>query len=58
LIAERIGRLGEVTARLNVYNALNANTAIEVRKRSADEFLRTQDIMLPRLFELSFSYTF
>jgi len=54
----RLTAAQRVAVRLNVYNALNANTAIEVRERSGDEFLLTQDIMLPRLFELSFSYTF
>jgi hypothetical protein len=48
----------KVAVRLNMYNALNKNTATEVRSRSGDEFLRPQAIMPPRLFELSASYSF
>ena len=47
-----------LSVRLNIYNALNANPALEVRTQSGEEFLRPRDIMPPRLAELSASYSF
>jgi hypothetical protein len=47
-----------VAIRLNIYNALNANPATEVRTQAGDEFLRPRAIMPPRLAEVSASYTF
>ena len=47
-----------VAVRLNIYNALNANTALEVRTQAGEEFLRPRDIMPPRLAEVSASYSF
>ena len=48
----------KLAVRLNIYNALNANPALEVRTQSGEEFLRPRDIMPPRLAELSASYSF
>jgi hypothetical protein len=47
-----------VAVRFNVYNALNANSALEVRTQAGEEFLRPRDIMPPRLAEVSASYSF
>jgi len=47
-----------VAVRLNIYNALNANSALRVRTQAGDRFLRPRDIMPPRLAEVSASYTF
>jgi len=43
---------------LNVYNALNANTATGLQNRSGPEFLRPRSIMPPRLAEIALSYRF
>jgi len=48
----------KLAVRLNIYNALNANPALEVRTQAGEEFLRPRDIMPPRLAELSASYSF
>ena len=44
--------------RLNVYNALNANTATARTTRAGVNFNRVTDIMPPRLFESSVAYAF
>lgn len=46
------------TVTLNVYNALNANTATGLQNRSGSEFLRPRSILPPRLAELAVSYRF
>jgi hypothetical protein len=48
----------KLALRLNIYNALNANPALEVRTQAGEEFLRPRDIMPPRLAEVSASYSF
>ena len=46
------------TVTLNLYNALNANTATGLQNRSGESFLRPRSIMPPRLAELGVSYRF
>jgi hypothetical protein len=46
------------TVTLNLYNALNANTATGLQNRSGPEFLRPRSIMPPRLAEVGISYRF
>jgi hypothetical protein len=46
------------TVSLNVYNALNANTATGLQNRSGAEFLRPRSILPPRLAEFGVSYRF
>ena len=46
------------TVTLNLYNALNANTATGLQNRSGDEYLRPRSIMPPRLAEVGLSYRF
>ena len=48
----------KLAVRLDIYNALNANTATRIQPNSGDTFLGTRDIMFPRLAEISASYTF
>jgi hypothetical protein len=43
---------------LNVYNALNANSVLNLQRRAGNQFLRPQLIMLPRIAELGASYSF
>jgi hypothetical protein len=47
-----------VNVRVNLYNALNANTATVIDPRSGSRFLRPVNILPPRIAELSASYTF
>jgi hypothetical protein len=47
-----------LAVRLNVYNALNANSVLNLQRRAGAQFLRPQLIMLPRIAEVSASYTF
>ena len=47
-----------LAVRVNVYNALNANSVLNLQRRAGNQFLRPQLIMLPRIAELSASYTF
>jgi hypothetical protein len=47
-----------VAVRVNLYNALNANTATVIDPRSGARFLRPVNILPPRIAELSASYTF
>ena len=46
------------TVALNLYNALNANTATGLQNRSGSEFLRPRSILPPRLAEVSVGYRF
>jgi hypothetical protein len=48
----------KVAVRLDLHNALNANTVIQNQPRSGEEFLRPRAIIGPRLAELSATYTF
>jgi hypothetical protein len=54
----QLPRAHAATVSLNVYNALNANTATGVQNRSGGEFLRPRSIMPPRLAEVGLSYRF
>jgi hypothetical protein len=45
-------------ARLNIYNALNANTTLSVQQQSGATFLQPTSILPPRLFELGVTYSF
>ncbi|HEY5617397.1 MAG TPA: carboxypeptidase regulatory-like domain-containing protein [Vicinamibacterales bacterium] len=51
-------RAHSATVALDVYNALNANTATGLQNRSGAEFLRPRSIMPPRLAEVGISYRF
>jgi hypothetical protein len=51
-------RAHAATVSLNVYNALNANTATGLQNRSGAEFLRPRSILPPRLAEVALSYRF
>jgi len=59
-----MGPARKLDLRLNIYNLLNANTVMQVTKRSGPSFLKpTPDsafpaIMEPRIFELSVAYRF
>ena len=44
--------------RANVFNALNANTTIEVTRLSGPNFLKPTDIMSARIWEFSMTYSF
>jgi Carboxypeptidase regulatory-like domain len=48
----------KVAARVNLYNALNANTATVIDPRSGARFLRPVNILPPRIAELSATYSF
>jgi hypothetical protein len=48
----------KVAARMNIFNALNTNTVLNVVRQSGDTFLRPTSIMPPRIAEFSLSYTF
>ena len=48
----------KVTARLNVYNALNANAITAWTVRSGASYLKPTAILPPRIFELAASYSF
>jgi hypothetical protein len=51
-------RAHTATVTLDVYNALNANTATGLQNRSGPEFLRPRSILPPRLAEIGLSYRF
>ncbi len=44
--------------RANVFNALNANTTIEVTRLSGPNFLKPTEIMSARIWEFSMTYSF
>ena len=54
----RLTGTNKVSVRLDLYNALNANTVIENFPRSGPDFLRPLAIIGPRLAEVSATYTF
>jgi hypothetical protein len=54
----RLPRAHMATVTLNLYNALNANTATGLQNRSGPDFLRPRSIMPPRLAEVGVSYRF
>jgi hypothetical protein len=47
-----------LAVRLNVFNAMNANTVTTITQQSGATFMFPTNIMLPRILELSASYTF
>jgi hypothetical protein len=60
----RLTAAQKVELRMNIYNLLNSNTAINVNKRSGPTYLTLQPldttpaIMEPRIFELTLGFTF
>jgi hypothetical protein len=54
----RMGGTKKVAVRLDLHNALNANTVIENTPRSGPDFLQPRAIIGPRLAEVSATYTF
>jgi len=50
--------MNRLAIRLDLHNALNANTVIENTPRSGPEFLQPRAIIGPRLAEVSATYTF
>ncbi len=61
LRAEKVFRVVQghrLAVRLNVFNALNANSATRVQMGVGGDFLRPRAIMLPRIAEVSASYNF
>ena len=61
LRAEKVFRVVQghrLAVRLNVFNALNANSATRVQMGVGGDFLRPRAIMLPRIAEISASYNF
>ena len=61
LRAEKAFRLNKgqrLTARINVYNSLNANTVTSWTTRSGTAFKRATAILPARIFEVSASYAF
>jgi hypothetical protein len=48
----------KLAVQLNLYNALNANTATSLQPRAGSSFLRPRAVLPPRLLELSMAYTF
>ena len=47
-----------VAVRVNFYNALNANTVLEVNQESGGGFGEADQILLPRIIDLAFIYRF
>jgi hypothetical protein len=47
-----------VSARLNIFNALNINTVLSLRQNSAANFGQAVTIIAPRILEFSAQYTF
>jgi Carboxypeptidase regulatory-like domain len=54
----RITTARSLAVRMNVFNAMNANTAITLTQVSGTRFMVPTNIMLPRILELSASFTF
>jgi hypothetical protein len=54
----RIRGSQRLSARLNLYNALNVNTVASLTQQSGPNFLRPNAIVPPRTIEYSISYTF
>jgi hypothetical protein len=56
--AFRVLEAHKLAVQVNLYNALNANTATSVQPRAGSTFLRPRAVLPPRLLELSMAYTF
>jgi hypothetical protein len=54
----RVGNSQRLSVRVNLYNALNANTTVNLTVRSGATYLRPTSILPPRIAEFSASYTF
>ena len=54
----RLAGANRVAIRLDLHNALNANTVIENTPRSGADFLQPRAIIGPRVAEVSATYTF
>jgi hypothetical protein len=54
----RITGAQSIEVRANLYNVLNANTAINVGRNSGSSFLRTTAITPPRIWEFAVNYRF
>jgi hypothetical protein len=48
----------KVSARLNIFNALNENSVLDFVRQSGSKFMLPTSIMPPRIMEVSASYTF
>jgi hypothetical protein len=48
----------KAVARINMFNAFNSNTVLDVTRLSGPSFNQPSDIMAPRITEVSFSYSF
>lgn len=46
------------SVRMNVFNALNANTVLDISRRSGPTFMRPTSILPPRIVEFRFGYRF
>jgi outer membrane receptor protein involved in Fe transport len=51
-------RTQRVAVRFDLYNALNANTALAISPRSGERFLRPEEILPPRIAEFGMTYAF
>jgi len=56
--AFRLLETHKLAVQLNLYNALNANTATSTQPRAGSTFLRPRAVLPPRLLELSMAYSF
>ena len=56
--AFRVLEAHKLAVQVNLYNALNANTATSQQPRAGSTFLRPRAVLPPRLLELSMAYTF
>jgi hypothetical protein len=56
--AFRLSGSQRLLLRVDLHNALNANTATGLNSRSGANYLRPTEIMLPRIAELSLGFTF
>jgi hypothetical protein len=54
----RLPKAQKITGRMNVYNALNRNTALTVQQLSGRTFGNTLSIMPPRIAEFALAYSF
>jgi len=54
----RLSETQKLAVQVNLYNALNVNTATSLQPRAGATFLRPRAVLPPRLLELSMAYTF
>ena len=54
----KLAKSQKVSARLNIFNILNANTVTDLIRQSGVNFLKPTSIMVPRIMEVSASYQF